>query len=631
MRYTPWIVSEHVPDYSTLENLVRSPRFAGKSGQDLAIALWALMVDRDLGIFHYCPPQELLWGKDTYDPLKILNVYGFTICHVHANVLAMLFRAAGLPARIANITGHEGTEVFYDGKWHYFDCDLQAFHRLRPPQQDIIASREDLYRDPSLVDDQPNPSNPYFLPDRLPEKVRPLYESKPEYPDLFEERIHSMDFRLRPGEEMTRYFHHRGRWVVFENYPPMFKRFRAETGPEGPTERFWPRRQWGNGFFYYAPKLSNEYRDVELGADQIHGLALEADGLRRRDAGAGHAVFAFESPYIYCGIPDPLRRLPSEDGAVLCATFDLPAGTAASIEAALESSQDWQTLWTSNGQVGKVQTTVDFTSLAEAHYRLRLRFTLSGSGATLREFETRLWFMASPHSLPALRNAGENRMRLHCGDQFGLNTRPILIEHRTDSHAATAEAFATANLRHEPDSWAKLLPADPSKPWQVIYELAGPNGGKMAWLRAYAVIEGRKPDEEYDGSPAKIEIADSPEGPWQTIAEREIVEHPAGWHFGLFGEGRFSGRKQAGYVRFSAKKGALGFRIAGHYVPVGEPSEPSLLEIEHAWYEEDPKVGRRERVHIERTDRLEHEYVVHCAHTPHDERIVLRVPSIRKR
>src|SRR5689334_7635180 len=125
MRYTPWVVSEHVPDTSTLENLVRSPRFSGLKDEALAVALWQYMVDRELGIFHYCPPQEPFWKKDCHDPLLIFNVYGFTICHVHAHVLAMLARAAGLQARVANIQGHEGTEMFYNGGWHYFDADVQ--------------------------------------------------------------------------------------------------------------------------------------------------------------------------------------------------------------------------------------------------------------------------------------------------------------------------------------------------------------------------------------------------------------------------------------------------------------------------------------------------------------------------
>ena len=479
-RYTPWVVSEHVPDFSTLANLVASPRFAGKTGEDLAVALWQVMVDDELGIFHYFPAQERLWGKDVYDPLKVLNVYGFTICHIHANVLAMLGRAAGFETRIANVTGHEGTEFFYDGSWHYFDADIQMFHRLRPPDDGVIASREQLHADPTLVSDQPNPSFPYHMPDRLPEVFCKAYESEPAYPDVLEERVHSMDFRLRPGESMTRWFHHRGRWVSFPTYPGAFARYPNETGPEGPTERFWPRRQWGNGVFRYAPRLSAAYGDVEAGAEEVSGLSLTDAGLVC-DGDAGAAVFAFESPYIYCGVPDPMRRLPAVDGAVVVATFDLPAGSAAKIEVAPDGADDWREVWSARGAGGEVGCEADFTELAEARYRLRLRLSLTGAGAALRSFETRLWFMVSPHSLPALKVAGGNRMRVHFGDRFGLCTRPVMVEALTSADDWAGGVFATENLRHDPSTYARLLPVDAGAPWRAVYELTAPAGGTRSW------------------------------------------------------------------------------------------------------------------------------------------------------
>jgi len=629
MWYTPWIVSEHVPDLSTLKNLIDSPRFAGKIGQDLAVALWELIVDRDLGIFHYFPARENFWQQDVYDPLKILNVYGFTICHCHAHMLAMIYREAGMDARIADIRGHEGTEVHCDGGWHYLDCDLQGFHRLRPPSEHVIASREQLYQDPTLVSDQPNPSNPYFLPDRLPEQIQNLYTVKPSWTELKEEHIHSMDFVLRPGATMTRYFHHRGRWVVFDNYAFAFKRFAKETSHEGPTERFWPRRTYGNGLLHYAPKLLPTYRDVELGADSLDGLALTDAGLTAKDDG-GTAVFAFESPYIFCGVPDQAGRVPSYNGALVRATFDLPAGASARIDAAPERSEAWRELWHSGAATGQLDAEVDFTALAEAQYRLRLRFVLHGAGATLKHFETSLWFMVSPHSLPALRSAGANRMHLHCGDQFGLNTRPFLLEYKMEGGNDVPGAHATENLRYAPQTYSRLLPVDPARDWEAIYRVTAPNGGKMAWLRAFTVIEGRKPDEPYDGHEATISVAESADGPWEKIAAKPIVEHEMGWHFGLFGQARLSGKSEHAYVKFAARKGAIGFRIAGHYLPSSPPVADSRLEVEHVWYEVDPKVGRRERRHVEPITRTDHEYSVQCAHEPHDEAIILRVPSLAR-
>ncbi len=527
---------------------------------------------------------------------------------------------------MANIRGHEGTEVWYDGKWHYFDCDVQMYHRLRSPNQHIIASRQQLYEDPTLVSDQPNPSNPYALPDHLPENMQPLYESEPTYTPLKEERIHSVDFVLRPGEEMTRLFRHRGRWIVYERYVPSFRRWRRETGWEGPTERFWPRRTWGNGILRYRPKLATGWRDVAVGAESLEGLAQTQAGLRA-SGDVGAATFAMASPYVFCGVPDPYRRTPSQHGSLIKLSLDLPQSGRARVEAAAGWSDQWQQIWQSD-QAGGVTGEIDFTRLSEAQYRIRLRFVLEGAGATLKDLDIGMYFMCSPHSLPALRKVGANKMSFHCGDEYGLNSRGMLLEYKMVGGRSVPGAYATRNLKYAPTSYSKLLPADPASPWEVIYHVASPGGGKMAWLAAFTVIEGRKPDEPYDGHEATIEVAESPDGPWQTIGSSPILAHEHGWHFGLFGQHRLSGKTSAAYVRFSSKKGALGFRINGHYVPVngGPPLGP--LEIEHQWYELDPSVGRRLRSHVETVTSSEHEYVVNCAAEPHDDAVILRVPSV---
>jgi len=626
MRYTPWLVSEHVPDFSTLENLAQSACFKGVSGEELAIALWGIMVDRDLGIFHYCPAQEPLWGKDAHDPLLVFNSFGFTICHVHAHMFTMLARAAGFQARVANIQGHEGAEIFYDDAWHYFDADVQYFHRKREAPY-AIASREELFRDPSLVDQQPRPSHPYGFPDRLPEKFRKLYETPPEYPDLLEEQIHAADFVLRPGEELIRYFYQRGRWHVFPHYPDMFRQYPTETGPEGPTERFWPRRQWGNGVFRYAPTLRPNFRDLELGADEVDGLTLTERGLASEKE-EGTARFAFESPYIFCGIPDPLRRVPSAGGATLCAHFEIPPGGDAEIQACAthpNKAPCWERLWASKGASGTQKVELDFTALVDGTYRAELRFRLKGLGTTLDSFETKLWCMVSPHSLPALKHDGVNSMALRCGDRYGLNTRHFRLEKLLGANSALDDAAHTENLRYDPAHRSLALPQDAQKPWSLTYELKAPRG-QLAWLSVYALFESLRPGEAHDGTPARIEISDSPAGPWKIICERSPLTHPEGWHFGAFGREQFNGLGSAGYVRFSSKKGLKGFRVSAHYVPDAAPVL-APLEIEHTWYEDDPSVGRRLRSHLEPISESAHAYEVTCEQIPHNDAVVLRVPS----
>ena len=646
MRYSPWVVSEHTPDFFSLAHLMQHPRLAGKQGQDLAVALWQLMVDRELGLFHYLPARERFRaGQDVYDPLQLWNVFGFTICHCHAHVLAVMGQHAGLKARIACIRGHEGTEFFYDNAWHYFDGDIQMFHRKRPPAQHEIASRQELFDDPDLIDQQAYPSNPYMFPDRLPENMRPLYQDPPHYLPVLREEMHSMDFRLRPGEQMVRYFRPHGRWHFFDNYGETFRKYclgnwdqgPSETGPEGPTERFWPWRRSGNGFFHYKPKLGKNWRDLEVGAETIAGLQPEEEGCCAV-AERAEIVLPFDSPYLYCGVPDPLGRLPAAEGASVRASFQLPAGTGARLTvrtydgARADAEQAFQEIWNSSGKEGEVKADVDYTAQVEGLYAFKLRIELTGLAARILALENRLWFMVSPHSLPRLKSIGPNQMTVHHGDKYGLATRPFLFERWMKGAAEMPPgAFRVKNLVYNPETYSRLLPSDPRQPWELTLEIKTPVQGVLQWLTAFLTVEGRKPGEYYDGTPACLDVSDTPDGPWTRIAETGIHEHPQGWHSSLFGEARLSGKSDRAYLRITSKKGMSLFRVAGHYVPGNaELSSGTPLEVEHCWYEEDPEVGRRLRSHVEIVAGTAHEYTVHCAAEPHDDKVILRMPSVKR-
>ncbi len=643
MRYSPRVVSEHCPDLSTLERMLEDRRFAGQSGQDLAIALWALMVDRDLGLFHYLPAQERFRrGQDVYDPLQVWNVFGFTICHCHAHVLGTMAQAAGFPARIATIRGHEGTEIFCDGAWRYFDGDIQMFHRQHPPREAEIASRQDTFADLSLVDGQGNPSRPYMLPDRPPEVMRPLYADPPHYLPVLDEGLHEMDFRLRPGESMTRYFHPCGRWAVFDNYPEMFARYSvckggggpSEPGPEGPTERFWPRRRHGNGFFHYAPRIGRDWQDLAAGSDCLDGIALVPEGAVAQGA-MGTIQMPFESPYLLCGVPDPLGRVPPALGASVKAAFRLPRGTSAAIAIRpydgrrAGQAMPLTEIWASAGADGEALAQADYTALVEGLYVFDMVITLTGQGAALASLENHLWFMVSPHSLPRLMSPGDNRMSVRHGDRFGLPTRPFLLERWIAGTGDLPDGVAAAeNLLFRPDTYSRVMPRDPRQPWAMTVPVQPPHDGTLQWLTVFATVEGIRPGEANDGTPFRIAVAESPDGPWQPVAEALPVPHPQGWHSTILGRARLSGDRHQAYVRFSAKQGMSLFRIAGHYAPRQAGLAAGRLDIEHAWYEDDPAVGRRLRTHLEQEVPETHEYRVRCAATPHNERIVLRCPSL---
>jgi len=234
MVISPRVTSPNHSDFSSLSALLGSPRFAGKTGEELAVAIWEFIVDEREGVYHFWPALERATGRTVWDPLKILNCFGCAICGQNANLLAVLWKAAGFKSRICGIKGHVVPEVFYEGAWHLLDGDLKAYHRKHPPAHGEIASVADCAADPTLVSGQQNPSRPFYLPDRSPEKMAALYDVDPGGGPPFDDRAHTMDFILRPGERLERHCLHDDKWIWFANYTQSKDRYGREWQENGP-------------------------------------------------------------------------------------------------------------------------------------------------------------------------------------------------------------------------------------------------------------------------------------------------------------------------------------------------------------------------------------------------------------
>ena len=71
------------------------------------------------------PPQEFLQVENSVqDPIKMANVYGYSLCSVASAHVQALARFAGLKARGWTINRHTVSEVMWGGKWHLLDSSL---------------------------------------------------------------------------------------------------------------------------------------------------------------------------------------------------------------------------------------------------------------------------------------------------------------------------------------------------------------------------------------------------------------------------------------------------------------------------------------------------------------------------
>jgi hypothetical protein len=119
------VVSDKVPDMSTLETWKKAFLKDGMTDEQKAMAVW-----KTVRTFQHqeAPPVEFLHNEDAVqDPLKIFNVYGYSLCSIASCEVECLARYAGLQARGRIINSHSVPEVSWDGSWHLLDGSLMCY------------------------------------------------------------------------------------------------------------------------------------------------------------------------------------------------------------------------------------------------------------------------------------------------------------------------------------------------------------------------------------------------------------------------------------------------------------------------------------------------------------------------
>jgi len=624
------VTSPHSTDFSSLAALFASPRFAGKKGQDLAIAVWELFTDKQEGLYHSCPPIERLTDHFVWDPLKIFNCFGWSICGLTADLMAVVYKAAGFPdARIANLKEHEAAEVFYDGGWHLLDGDLQAFHRRHPPHQAVIASHEECIADPTLVSRQQNPSKPYYLPDRPPEAMAKLYEVTPSCDRAYAELAHTMDFALRPGERLERHTFHEGKWIWFSNYNEFKRRWPSEWKDDGPWERFPPHRRFGNGQWVYEPNLTSAFRDFEAGVLDADGIEPRENGATATRAGSPSCVFEFNSPYPFTGTPAREGKETPRDGCIAEAAIVIGKGSAARIRMAVDPDLPWFTVWESR-EAGRHPLRLDLTKHVVNSYRYLLRFEFDAAEpgtCVIEKLKVASSVMVAPGSLGRLVE-GANELTVRFGDDRGLPTRRWLIEANfRDEADLRRKACRIENLRFAPDPADRILPADPSRDYEFVFRVDAPPHGLLQRIYALGAFRGKAPDDPTQDRVAAY-LAESEAGPWRPLFESPLLVERHRWHFDAQGEADLDRPLKTAFVKFVGKVGMINAKVRAHYIDHRAARSQAPLLITHVW--EEAGVGRRS--HTERVDSpgAPHRYEVACGPRPALRSVILRVEPVAR-
>jgi hypothetical protein len=230
------------------------------------------------------------WDREVQDPVKLYNVYGYTLCGDEAIVLSDLWRLAGLKVRRGFPTGHVVSEVWYDGAWHLLDSDEHVICLLRDNR--TIAGEEEIVRDHDLV----KRTHTYGIlaadSRKTDEFSASLYIHEGKRQGEHASRAgHTMDFTLRPGESLEWRWSHAGK-----------QHTAGQALREGWGDAAWARLR--NGRWTYRPDLrAPAARAGILSAENVRWSARAGEpALSPAEAGKpAVVVWKISSPYVLVG------------------------------------------------------------------------------------------------------------------------------------------------------------------------------------------------------------------------------------------------------------------------------------------------------------------------------------------
>ena len=546
------VLSDKVPDVSSLEAWQRSFIAPGMTDREKALAIWRSVVS-----FRHqdAPPKEFLEGDGcVHDPIKVFNVYGYNMCCCASSNVAALARAIGLPARIWSIRAHLVPEVQWNDRWHMLDAslinyfpkpdgepasvdeimaDVKAWYDANPGYRNNEQKLRDLHRQDGWSGWKRGPALlsacPFYGSDGwLPAKTHGWYATMIEYDgsvkNLYEPG-YSLGYRvnnqLRPGERIQFNWHNKGLHVnMRDGQAPGCLQTAVGQGDLVYARQYGdiaPGRV-GNGVRHYQLPLAD-------GSFQTGMLRVE--NIRCRSEGG-----SADCPAVQLAQPDKPAaiefRMPSSyvylTGSL---SLDAVVGPQGQVRVFLSDNNglDWKEVATVSSS-GRQR--VDLSPLVLRRYDYRLRIVLTGKGTGLQELSVTHDFSHSQRALPAL-GQGKNKVRFSAGPPEGTvtlqastklqwkgknlvhtdfhpelkNIQPDLMRVEGASGEATFAIAAPGDIvrlrcgvhyraRDKADGWEVQVSFDGGESFKTVHQLSGPTPGHCDYFTVEGVPPGTR-------------------------------------------------------------------------------------------------------------------------------------------
>lgn len=380
----PWLIVDGRGRWRTLDELVAEATQGASSDAEKARLIYEFQSGKR---FHW--KQK---GTDPFDAVKVMNIYGQTICGANARVMWDMFRAAGLQARPVLCRGHVVSEAYYDGGFHLFDSDTKSIFLLR--DNESIASIEELMRDPDLVR-RTHTRGPMSKESKTMSAIFASLFSDVDMQaaadagwETFSE--HTMDFSLRPGEYIEWRWDNIGKEHVLK----------PEFSLQGQALNI-----LCNGRLVYQPDFSS--KAWLGGAGELENIASTGAAICPRDPKEiAFVTWEIASAYAIVGGKIALTFEKSNITDILAIDFSV-------------DGRKWKTLFSTRQRAGRFDKQISLDARLNVprrkslyKYFIRARLRAGGRSAesiTLHKIEMRSDLQMSLYALPEL-HTGSNRI-----------------------------------------------------------------------------------------------------------------------------------------------------------------------------------------------------------------------------
>jgi hypothetical protein len=592
---TPQVLREGQPDLSSVEAIIASIVRPGMSQQEKAMAVYDFVRTH---IYHWGTAKEYPDRNSydygvVYDPVKLVNVYGYGYCFQNRAAAEALWHAAGLEARSAGIGGHSIAEAFYDGQYHYLDTDQHGYCLL--PDGRTAASIEQITRDPiGLILNQPKPSNPFFPAGKDP-KIP--YESKILFTGYFASTDdnfyqhdktvmgHRMDITLLPGMRYERHFTSDGRWNIHNGSSEFEYKVGYHDPRVGPKD-FLSDTGYANGELLYQPDLTTRSPEYAAGVWEESNIKVTDTGLVPAEAGKpAWCVFRIRVPYAIAGWPTSFVGPANVRGAaVVSAVLHRQADDPAQgLDVSVDRGSTWTPVWT-NLAAGKAQAVVDLSEQAAARYEYLVRIRLGddkSAGTRLESLGIRTAFQIAPRSLPALAE-GKNRMTFRLGDE--TETLEFVADLRnSDNFVRDVKSYKGVWLQ------GGSIVSKLSRPGEVIYELKPPRPGTVAGFHAELGCR-REPFGLHPDDDIKIFYAENQPENWKLVYDDEFPPYAQHWCYHANGSAVCAPGTKSVFVKIGIRSASSAsiqrIQMRLRWKPEGSGGMPERgVRVEHSWTE----------------------------------------------